>query len=59
MCGDGLPSSICQVCIEQLKNAFYFKRQAEKVDASLRDYAKTIKVNEIKQELQNSEFMGK
>nr|CAH7769260.1 unnamed protein product [Callosobruchus chinensis] len=59
MCGDGLPSLMCQVCLEQLKNAFVFKRQAEKVDAGLREYAKNLKVNEIKQELQNSEFMGK
>nr|CAI5848287.1 unnamed protein product [Callosobruchus analis] len=57
MCGDGLPSLMCQVCLEQLKNAFVFKRQAEKVDAGLREYAKNLKVNEIKQELQNSEFM--
>ncbi|KAJ8916253.1 hypothetical protein NQ315_016393 [Exocentrus adspersus] len=57
MCGDGLPGQICQMCLEQLKNAFYFKRQVEKTDASLREYAKNLKVNEIKQELQNSDFM--
>lgn len=59
ICGDGLPTLICQICIEQLKNAYIFKRQAEKVDIGLREYAKNLKVNEIKQELQNSEFMGK
>lgn len=58
MCGDGLPAQICQICVEQLKTAFIFKRQAEKIDANLREYAKNIKVNEIKQELQNSDFMG-
>ncbi|KAJ8929736.1 hypothetical protein NQ314_017551 [Rhamnusium bicolor] len=57
MCGDGLPSQICQICVEQLKNAFVFKRQCEKIDAGFREYAKNVKVNEIKEELQNSEFM--
>ncbi|XP_056645770.1 zinc finger protein 184-like isoform X1 [Diorhabda sublineata] len=57
ICGDGLPTLICQICVEQLKNAFLFKKQVEKVDVGLREYAKNLKVNEIKQELQNSEFM--
>ncbi|XP_018568013.1 uncharacterized protein LOC108908457 [Anoplophora glabripennis] len=59
ICGDGLPAQICQVCVEQLENAFLFKRQAERIDASLKEYAKNVKVNEIKEELQNSDFMAR
>ncbi|KAJ8929735.1 hypothetical protein NQ314_017550 [Rhamnusium bicolor] len=55
MCGDGLPSQICQICVEQLNSAFVFKRQCEKIDAGFREYA-NVKVNEIKEEQQNSEF---
>ncbi|KAJ8961324.1 hypothetical protein NQ317_012389 [Molorchus minor] len=57
MCGDGLPNQICQGCVEQLRSSFLFKRQCEKIDASLREYAKNVQVNEIKEELQNSDFM--
>lgn len=55
--GDGLPTLMCDMCCQSLKGAFQFKKQCETVDASLREYCKTIKVNAIKQELQNSEFM--
>lgn len=57
--GDGLPSLMCEMCCQSLKNAFSFKKQCETVDSSLREYCKNLKVNAIKQELQNSEFMGK
>lgn len=56
--GDGLPSLICDMCVQNLKNAFSFKKQCESVDISLREYCKSMKVNAIKQELQNSDFIG-
>ncbi|XP_076269599.1 uncharacterized protein LOC143202184 isoform X3 [Rhynchophorus ferrugineus] len=55
--GDGLPSLICDMCIQTLKNAFSFKKQCESVDITLREYCKSMKVNAIKQELQNSDFI--
>ncbi|XP_066156227.1 zinc finger protein 420-like [Euwallacea fornicatus] len=55
--GDGLPTMMCEMCCQSLKGAFTFKKQCEAIDNSLRDYCKTLKVNAIKQELQNSEFM--
>ncbi|XP_060518056.1 zinc finger protein 234-like isoform X2 [Cylas formicarius] len=54
---DGLPSLMCEMCVQSLRSAFIFKKQCESVDTSLREYSKTLKVNAIKQELQNSEFM--
>ncbi|XP_019773306.1 zinc finger protein 814 isoform X2 [Dendroctonus ponderosae] len=48
---------MCEMCCQTLKSAFAFKKQCETVDGSLREYCKTMKVNAIKQELQNSEFM--
>ncbi|KAJ8958805.1 hypothetical protein NQ318_019563 [Aromia moschata] len=53
---DGLPSQICQVCVDQLKNAFAFKSQCERVDVSLREYVKNVKVNDIKEEEEHSDL---
>ncbi|XP_050306527.1 zinc finger protein 652-B-like [Anthonomus grandis grandis] len=55
--GDGLPNLMCEMCCQSLKNAYDFKRQCEAVDHSLREYCKNMKVNAIKQELQNTDFM--
>lgn len=55
--GDGLPTLMCEMCLDSLKGAFQFKKQCESIDASLREYCKNIKVNAIKQELQNTDFM--
>lgn len=53
-----MPTQICQICVEQLRNTFIFKRQVERIDADLREYMKNVKVNEIKLEPQNSDLMG-
>ncbi|KAL3282401.1 hypothetical protein HHI36_005586 [Cryptolaemus montrouzieri] len=47
-CDDGLPSSICEKCVQKLQAAYFFKKQCESSDASLREYAKTIKEGDIK-----------
>ncbi|RZC34951.1 zinc finger and SCAN domain-containing protein 2-like [Asbolus verrucosus] len=52
---DGLPNLICVSCTERLKSAYVFKQQCQQSDVCLREYARSLKVDEIKQELQNAD----
>ncbi|XP_045470848.1 zinc finger protein 492-like isoform X1 [Harmonia axyridis] len=45
---DGLPSFMCEKCVQKLQAAYFFKKQCEATDTSLREYAKTMKENDIK-----------
>lgn len=50
---------MCQICLEQLKNAFVFKEKALKTEALLKESMKNLK-NVVKQEDSgNADFMGK
>ncbi|XP_019867992.2 zinc finger protein 652-like isoform X2 [Aethina tumida] len=54
---DGLPHLMCQICLEQLKNAFVFKEKALKTEALLKESVKNLK-NVVKQEDSgNADFM--
>jgi hypothetical protein len=41
--GDGLPSQICQQCVEELDSHYRFKKKCEISDARLRQHLKNIK----------------
>ena len=45
--GDGLPSQICQQCIEELENHYRFKQKCENSDARLRQYLKNMKATQL------------
>lgn len=45
--GDGLPSQICQQCIEELENHYRFKQKCENSDARLRHYLKNMKTMQL------------
>jgi len=45
--GDGLPSQICQQCIEELENHYRFKQKCENSDARLRHYLKNVKTTQL------------
>ncbi|KAK9869614.1 hypothetical protein WA026_003360 [Henosepilachna vigintioctopunctata] len=50
---DGLPTSICEKCVQKLQAAYFFKKQCESSDSCLREYAKTMKENDVKPLLSN------
>jgi KRAB domain-containing zinc finger protein len=54
---DGLPSLICSTCTDHLKTAYVFKQQCQQTDVCLREYARNLKVDDIKEELQNADGM--
>lgn len=39
---------MCEKCVQKLQAAYFFKKQCEATDTSLREYAKTMKENDIK-----------
>ncbi|XP_069702449.1 zinc finger protein Paris-like isoform X1 [Periplaneta americana] len=41
--GDGLPSQVCQQCIEELDSHYRFKQKCETSDARLKQYLKNMK----------------
>lgn len=49
--GDGLPRTICQKCVEQLKTFYTFKKQCEEVDKSFREVISS-RNGRVKQEIQ-------
>lgn len=56
--GDGLPSSMCLDCVNQLNNAYNFKEQCEKTDISLRDWINNQLTEEPIDEKQNDLLSG-
>ncbi|XP_056645774.1 zinc finger protein 271-like isoform X2 [Diorhabda sublineata] len=48
--GDDFPSLICEICVEQLVKAYFFKKQVEQVDDDLKKHAKFL------EELENFQF---
>ncbi|XP_057662878.1 zinc finger protein ZFP2-like isoform X2 [Diorhabda carinulata] len=48
--GDDFPSLICEICVEQLVKAYFFKKQVEQVDDDLKKHAKFL------EELENFPF---
>lgn len=56
---------MCEKCVQKLQAAYFFRKQCEASDSSLREYAKTMKENEEKpsipvgSEADQRDYMGK